>query len=96
MTQIIILLIAVAILLLMVWQLWKSNQANVGDVTTQQLILQQLEEKHRAMLLDFNDGLNKLGDRLSASSSAISERLRMSVATELQATREAMQAGLRI
>ena len=92
MTQIIILLVVVAILLLMVWQLWKSNQPNVSAVTTQQLILQQLEEKHRAMLLDFNDGLNKLGDRLSASSSETSERLRMSVAVELQATRDAMQA----
>lgn len=92
MTQIIILLIAVAILLLMVWQLWKSNQPNVSAVTTQQLILQQLEEKHRAMLLDFNDGLNKLGDRLGTSSSETSERLRMSVAVELKATRDAMQA----
>ena len=92
MTQIIILLVVVAILLLMVWQLWKSNQPNVSAVTTQQLILQQLEEKHRAMLLDFNDGLNKLGDRLGASSSETSERLRMSVAAELQATRDAMQA----
>jgi DNA recombination protein RmuC len=44
------------------------------------------------MLLDFNDGLNKLGDRLSASSGDTSERLRLSVAAELQATRDAMQA----
>jgi len=55
------------------------------------LILQQLEEKHRAMLLDFNDGLNKLGDRLSNATNETSERLRASVATELQATRDAMQ-----
>jgi DNA recombination protein RmuC len=64
-----------------------------GSAGNQQaLILQQLEEKHRAMLLDFNDGLNKLGDRLSASSQETSERLRASVANELQSTREAMQA----
>ena len=44
------------------------------------------------MLLDVNDGLNKLGDRLSASSNESSERLRASVAAELQATRDAMQA----
>jgi DNA recombination protein RmuC len=56
------------------------------------VILQQLEEKHRAMLMDFNDGLNKLGDRLSAASTEMSERLRSSVAAELHATRDAMQA----
>ncbi|HSH53491.1 MAG TPA: DNA recombination protein RmuC [Methylotenera sp.] len=87
MIQIIILAIAVAILLLLVWQMWQNSQLDKNLV-----ILQQLEEKHRAMLRDFNDGLNKLGDRLSASSHDISERLRVSVATELQATREAMQA----
>lgn len=87
MIQIIILVIAVAILLLLVWQMWQNSQLDKNLV-----ILQQLEEKHRAMLRDFNDGLNKLGDRLSASSQDISERLRVSVATELQATREAMQA----
>jgi DNA recombination protein RmuC len=87
MIQIIILVIAIAILLLLVWQMWQNSQLDKNLV-----ILQQLEEKHRAMLRDFNDGLNKLGDRLSASSQEISERLRVSVATELQATREAMQA----
>lgn len=92
MIQIIILVVAVAILLLLVWQLWKNSQPDGNAVTSQQVILQQLEEKHRAMLLDFNDGLNKLGDRLGASSTDTSERLRMSVAAELQATRDAMQA----
>jgi DNA recombination protein RmuC len=87
MIQTIILVIAIAILLLMLWQIWRENQIDKNIV-----ILQQLEEKHRAMLLDFNDGLNKLGDRLSASSSETSERLRSSVAIELQATRDAMQA----
>ena len=82
-----ILVIAVAIFLLLIWQLWRENKIDKNIV-----ILQQLEEKHRAMLLDFNDGLNKLGDRLSATSSETSERLRASVATELQATRDAMQA----
>lgn len=82
-----ILVIAVAIFLLLIWQMWRENKSDKNIV-----ILQQLEEKHRAMLLDFNDGLNKLGDRLSATSSETSERLRASVATELQATRDAMQA----
>lgn len=87
MTQTLILMIAVAIFLLLLWQMWRENQVDKNIV-----ILQQLEDKHRAMLLDFNDGLNKLGDRLSASSGEMSERLRVSVASELQATRDAMQA----
>lgn len=87
MIQISILIVALAILLLLVWQIWRETQTDKNIV-----ILQQLEEKHRAMLLDFNDGLNKLGDRLSATSSETSERLRSSVASELQATRDAMQA----
>jgi len=87
MIQTLILIVAVVILLLLVWQMWRDSQIDRNIV-----ILQQLEEKHRAMLLDFNDGLNKLGDRLSASSGEMSERLRVSVATELQATRDAMQA----
>ncbi|MFM9912084.1 MAG: DNA recombination protein RmuC [Methylophilaceae bacterium] len=52
----------------------------------------QLEEKHRAMLVDMHDGLNKLGDRLNAATQDSSERLRVSVAQELNATRDAMQA----
>ena len=87
MIQILILVMLVAMLLLLLWQNFRSNQR---DQST--LIAQQFEEKHRAMLLDVNDGLNKLGDRLSASSNEASERLRASVATELQATRDAMQA----
>ena len=92
MIQILILVVASAILLLILWQIFRTNQLDKNSDVIQQAILQQLEEKHRAMLLDFNDGLNKLGDRLSASSNETSERLRASVATELQATRDAMQA----
>lgn len=92
MIQTLILVIALLILLLLAWQLWRNVQLDKNSAALQQVLLQQLEEKHRAMLLDFNDGLNKLGDRLGASSSEISERLRASVAAELQATRDAMQA----
>ena len=53
---------------------------------------QVLEQQHRAMLLDLHDGLNKLGDRLSAASQDSAERLRVLVAQELNATRDAMQA----
>ena len=75
------------ILLLLAWLLWRSYQNKSTE-----LLLQQLEDKHRAMLLDLNDGLNKLGDRMNAASQESSERLKSAVATELQATREAMQA----
>ena len=87
MIQTLILVMLVVILLLLLRQNFRSN---ASDQST--LIAQQFEEKHRAMLLDVNDGLNKLGDRLSASSNESSERLRASVAAELQATRDAMQA----
>lgn len=87
MIETITLLTAIAILLLLLWQLWRNSQLDQNTI-----ILQQLEEKHRAMLLDVNDGLNKLGDRLSAASNDSSERLRTSVAIELQATRDTMQA----
>lgn len=84
--------ISILVLLLLIFLLL-LRLISLGSAGNQQaLILQQLEEKHRAMLLDFNDGLNKLGDRLSASSQETSERLRASVANELQSTREAMQA----
>ena len=87
MIQILILCVSVAILLLLIWQTIKQNKQSQNTV-----LLQQLEAKHLAMLRDLNDGLNKLGDRLSANSNASAELLRSSVANELQATREAMQA----
>ena len=87
MIQTLTLALVLAVFLLLCWQALRPNRLDKSS-----LILQQLEEKHRAMLLDFNDGLNKLGDRLSASSNDSGERLRLIVANELQATRDAMQA----
>ena len=74
-------------LLLLVWLVWRSYQNQSAD-----LLLKQLEDKHRAMLLDLNDGLNKLGDRLNVASQSNSEMLKSSVSNELLATRDAMQA----
>ena len=74
-------------LLLLVWLVWRSYQNQSAD-----LLLKQLEDKHRAMLLDLNDGLNKLGDRLNIASQSNSEMLKSSVSNELLATRDAMQA----
>jgi DNA recombination protein RmuC len=53
---------------------------------------QVLEQQHRAMLSDLHDGLNKQGDRLIASQTDQSERLRLAVAEELRATRDAVHA----
>ena len=86
MNQIIALLLILAIILL-VWLTWRefTNSKNA-------VLLSQLEDKHRAMLLDLNDGLNKLGDRMNTASQTNSEILKNTVASELLATREAMQA----
>ncbi len=51
-----------------------------------------LEQQHRAMLADLNDGLNKQGDRLIAAQVGESERLRTAVGEELRATRDAVNA----
>ncbi len=74
------------LLLVVIWLLLRviKQQSNV-------LLMQQLEDKHRAMLLDLNDGLNKLGDRLNTASQESGERLKQAVSQELQATHEAMQ-----
>jgi DNA recombination protein RmuC len=80
--------IALTILLL----LWLTLSLRATARNSDERIAAQLEEKHRAMLLDLHDGLNKLGDRLNAVSAESSEKLRTAVALELQATRDAMQA----
>lgn len=88
MTDILLLLAAFASLLLLCWLAYRQTRG--GDAN--RLLLQQLEEKHREMLRDLNDGLNKLGDRLNQSSTEQAERLRAAVAQELQQTRDAMKA----
>lgn len=87
MIDIVILFFTGCALALLAWLLWRSIRA---DANSQ--LLTQLEEKHRAMLVDLHDGLNKLGDRLQTISNESSERLRASVAQELKETRDAMQA----
>jgi DNA recombination protein RmuC len=74
------------ILLLALWLLWRSYQNQSAE-----LLLKQLEDKHRAMLLDLNDGLNKLGDRMNTASQDSGDKLKTSVSSELLATRDAMQ-----
>ncbi|MFA6922407.1 MAG: DNA recombination protein RmuC, partial [Gallionella sp.] len=59
------------------------------------ILTRALEEKHRLMLGDLHDGLNKQGDRMVTATTDSSERLRQIVSQELKATREAMQ-GLQL
>ena len=85
MIEIIALLLVLAIILLS-WLAWREFASSKNSA-----LLSQLEDKHRAMLLDLNDGLNKLGDRLNVASQSNSEMLKSSVSQELLATRTAMQ-----
>lgn len=75
--------------------LWLAlRQAALGRAQAEQpgALARALEEKHRLMLGDLHDGLNKLGDRMAQATLDSSERLREIVAQELKLTREAMQA----
>ena len=67
-----LLVLILAALLLIIWKIFKSDK----DSTTIAL----LEEKHRQMLVDVNDSLNKLSDRFNKT-----------VTDELTATRESLQ-----
>ena len=78
--------LTILMLLLVVWLLWH----NIKNQSTK-VLLSQLEDKHREMLLDLNDGLNKLADRLNSVSQDNSDRLKAQVSSELQSTRNAMQ-----
>ena len=85
MNEIIILLLALTLILL-AWLAWRELSSSKNSA-----VLNQLEDKHREMLLDLNDGLNKLADRLNAVSQDNNDRLKAQVSSELQTTRNAMQ-----
>ncbi len=87
MTDILLLVLLIAVLLLLLWQTVRSLRAEQAN----QSLIVQLEDKHRAMLVDLNNGLNSLGDRLINLSNEHSDRLRAQVTQELSQTREAMQ-----
>jgi DNA recombination protein RmuC len=70
MNEIIVPLLVLAIILL-VWLAWREFNSRKNEA-----LLNQLEEKHRAMLLDLNDGLNKLADRMNTGLQDNSERMR--------------------
>lgn len=81
-----IILLLVLTLVLLAWLAWREFSSSKNTV-----LLNQLEDKHRAMLLDLNDGLNKLADRLNTATQDNSDRLKVQVSLELQSTRSAMQ-----
>lgn len=85
------LLLLVVVIVLLIKQQRTNNQAELVALITSQ-VTAQLDEKHRLMLMDSNESLNRLGDRLNSSLQEASERLRLSVAQELKETRDAMQA----
>ncbi len=72
------------ILVALIWLLVAHSRAP-------QSIARLLEEKHRLMLNDLHEGLNKQGDRMVQATSDSAERLKEGVAQELKSTREAMQ-----
>ena len=51
-----------------------------------------LEDKHMGMIRDLNNGLNSLGDRLSAAQNELFERLRNTITQELTQTRSTVGA----
>ncbi len=89
MNEIIVLLLALAIFLL-AWLAWREFSSSKNAA-----LLSQLEDKHRAMLIDLNDGLTKLGDRMNTASQGSADLLKNAVTQELQQTRDAMH-GLKL
>jgi len=84
--EILIIILLVCILVLVALLVVRGRQNN------DEQMLKNLEEKHMAMLRDLNEGLNRLGDRLTSNLQEMNERLRQSVAQELSQTRETLQA----
>jgi DNA recombination protein RmuC len=80
------LILTIVSLLALVWLVLRNRHDPSAN------LIAQLEEKHRDMLRDVNDGLNKLADRMHAVSKGNNDALKSTVAAELQATRDAMQA----
>ncbi len=70
MTNLLIFLVCLQLVLL-VWLAWRTIKSS-----TEAKLLQTLEDKHRAMLTDLNDAMNKLADRMNSGLQDNSERLR--------------------
>ncbi len=92
---IIIGIIQIALLAFLLWRALKGGTEARLQHSLEERLEAQLEAKHRAMLLDLNDGLNRLGDRIQLASQGSADLLKNSVTQELNATRDAMH-GLKL
>ncbi len=84
-------LAAVAVVVIVLWRI-AVLQAATKALSSE--LESALAERHRAMLSDLQDGLNRLGDRLLGQSAESAERLHKSLA-ELNASFQAKQDQLR-
>jgi DNA recombination protein RmuC len=89
MFEIINFVLLLLVLMVLIWQAMRLSA--LLRLQAEQPLARALEEKHRLMLGDLHDGLNKQGDRMVTATTDNSERLREIVAKELKLTREAMQ-----
>ncbi len=77
--------------LILIALLWFAVAYSRSQNKLPEFLARLLEEKHRLMLSDLHDGLNRQGDRMAQATTDSAERLRESVAQELKLTRESMQ-----
>ena len=85
------LFVAIAAVFILLWRIAALHAATKELPTG---IESALAEKHRAMLADLHDGLNRQGDRLLSQSAESGERLQKALA-ELNASFQAKQDQLR-
>jgi DNA recombination protein RmuC len=94
--EILILLALLAMVVAIVWLGWTlkalAREQEELPIRMAEQMLPMLEVRHRAMLGDLHEALQKQGDRLSAQSLDAAERLRRLVAEELHQTREGLTA----
>ncbi len=91
MFEIINLVLLSLVLLAMIWLGFRLGALSRRQGELPEFLARLLEEKHRLMLGDLHDGLNRQGDRMAQVTTDSAERLRERVAQELKLTREAMQ-----
>ena len=82
--------VTAAALLAIVWVARRLGVVLYQQQELPTLLARALEEKHLAMIKDVNSGLNAQSDRLTASQSEASERLRGAVSQEFNSARDAM------
>lgn len=84
-----LIVLAVVVLVVLAWRVEAAVSAARRSAAEFESLL---AERHRAMLNDLHEGLQRQGDRVMASGTDAAERLRKLVGDELRQTREAMQA----